>query len=78
MKGKQVKYMKQKILEQKEKAKLGIINFLIMANDISYGEAEDIVGETQIKINDCESIGECMKIVEDYLGISGEYVWIFL
>lgn len=70
--------MKDKTDAEKERAKLGIINFLVMANNISYGEAEDIVGETQIKINDCASIAECMKIVEDYLGISSDYLWIFL
>ncbi len=70
--------MKEYSDARKDKARLGIINFLVMVHDITYDEAEDIVGELQTKINDCDTIGDCMKLVEDYLSISGEFVWIFM
>lgn len=70
-----------KSLEQKEKAKRGIINLLMLTYNFPFEVAEDIVDETQSKITNAyltESVKECNNILLDYLGLSSDYLWIFL
>lgn len=70
-----------KSLEQKEKAKRGIINLLMLTYNFPFEVAEDIVDETQSVITNTyltETIVECGNVLLDYLGLSHDYLWIFL
>ena len=70
-----------KSLEQKEKAKRGIINLLMLTYNFPFEVAEDIVNETQSVITNTyitETIVECGNVLLEYLGLSCDYLWIFL
>lgn len=70
-----------KSLEQKEKAKRGIINLLMLTYNFSFEVAEDIVNETQSVITNTyitKTMAECANVLLDYLGLAVDYLWIFL
>ena len=63
-----------------------IIKILIRRDEISQGEAEDIVNECQWVINDIldsemsdfERLDEIEFIIQDYLGLEPDYLFAFL
>lgn len=65
-----------------ERVKDAIVQLLKVSRDITEGEAEDIVKETQYVINDTLA-GETDysspdAVIEDYLGLTADYTWLFL
>lgn len=59
-----------------------IAEILVRRDNISYGEAFDIIKECQEEINEAIDCGEGLDVVEDILagdlGLELDYIWAFI